>query len=183
MNFIGEYMAERCHLAEVKCEGCLHNCAGKEELAKKFRCSTDLVGILRAGGITHPNIANRIAEKMGLSAEERDRLVHKRHRGTWRPGGRNKKRISRDDKKEGPLPYNRMEVVVLDRLGGEIARYPCLQEAAERIGISVSVVSNRCRRMKMVQDEFSACGFTFRRAEEWDAMTEEERREDLKQGI
>lgn len=48
-------------------------------------CSPLLIAYLEDGEITHPGIADIIAEVTGATIEQRDSLVHKKHHGTWEP--------------------------------------------------------------------------------------------------
>lgn len=55
--------------------------------ARRARCSERLIFMLEEGQeITHPIIANRIAETCGATAAQRDSIVHEKHRGEWQPG-------------------------------------------------------------------------------------------------
>ena len=40
------------------------------------------------GFVTHPHFANLIAEACGATALQRDGIVHEKHRGKWKPGGK-----------------------------------------------------------------------------------------------
>ena len=175
----------------------MDNRLSREQLAAKIRkparpnkpetgigCSAVLIEILESGdpkrGITHPEIANRIAEVTGATAEQRDSIVLEKHRGTWQPGKKSAKQPAEKEKKRESAFVK--GVVALDKLGNEIGRFRSVREAAERLETSTSVVSSRClRQIKKVRNEFNALGMTFRHAAEWDRMTSEARAEDMKQ--
>lgn len=60
---------------------------GRLRFARAARCSERLIFMLEEGqGITHPIIANRIAEMCGATAEQRDSIAHGKHSGEWAPG-------------------------------------------------------------------------------------------------
>jgi len=144
-----------------------------------------LIGILedRNGAITHPRLADLIAAACGATVEQRDGIVHKKHRGAWPGvdgprlirGGQAAKRAEPTEHKGG----NVRKVVVLDRTGEVVRRFDTLTEAAAFIGISRSGVSQRCRRIVPYEWQTGNLN-TARYADEWDAMTPEQRLEDLR---
>lgn len=150
---------------------------------------------------TVPKLADLIAEACGATASQRDALVLKRHRGTWKPKGgdvpvlkaiRTAQKAQPDPKPKAkpmppPLPKKRgwhstgpRPVVQLDRQGRELARFRSGCEAAKVCGVTESHVTGRVHR-RYICDEFKAFGYTFRAAEEWDAMSEADRQLDLHQ--
>lgn len=139
-----------------------------------------LIGILEDmnGAVTHPRLANLIARACGATPRQRDRIVEKKHRGTW-PGVDGPQLVvgglvaSRAETTEN-MGGNTRRVVVLDRLGIEIRRFGSISQAADFIGISRSGVSQRCRHI--IPYEWSTgCLYTARYADEWDAMSANER--------
>ena len=179
----------------------MENRLSREQLAAKIRkpgkpnrpetaigCSAVLIEILESGdprrGITHPEIANRIAEVTGATAAQRDSIVHAKHRGTWTP--KRKQKAEPPKEKEptavapGTAPENARMVVRIDWGGYETGRYISQSDAALATGCSVMTVHNRCaRKLKPGTAEFRPYGYTFRYAEEWDAMDETARMADL----
>lgn len=147
--------------------------SGKPESA--IGCSELLIGILEMGGVTHPEIANRIAEVTGATPRQRDMLVNKIHRGKWP-----------DDTKNAAKKYvgahggnNAREVVRIDRQGFETGRYASGNAAGVAMGIRGSCVNSRCHRRCTKVSEFETYGCTWRFADEWDAMSPEERFADV----
>lgn len=178
----------------------MDNRLSREQLAAKIRkparpnrpetgigCSAVLIEILESGdpkrGITHPEIANRIAEVTGATAEQRDSIVHQKHRGTWTPRLRKKAEIKKEEKVRhfsGNVSPNARKVVRIARGGYETGRYESQSMAAMATGCTTMTVHNRCtRKLKPGTEEFSMYGCTFRYADEWDAMDERARMADL----
>lgn len=183
MNWIGKYIRAHCRKGNPKCDGCVRKCPGKEKIAEACHISADLVGIVRAGGITHPRIADSIAYFTGASAAQRDSIVDLQHRGTWKPGQRPKRRVKIIDANEKkPQIRHVVAVVAVDALGNEAGRFDSVSEAAERLSTSTSLISARCMRVsKAKHNEFNKFSLTFRYAQEWDMMTPEQRAEDMRQ--
>lgn len=127
-------------------------------------------------GKTHPEIANAIADHIGATSEERDSIVHSKHRGTYVPI---EERELLKAQRRRFLPPNAKGVVAVDKVGNIIATYPTAAEAARRIGVSRSVVLFRCNRYGFCRDEFKPYGMTFRFEAEWLPMSMEERRADF----
>ena len=142
----------------------------RAELARLVRthdtgCSEKLIEILELGGITHPEIADRIARVTGASARQRDSIVHKRHRKA-----RRQRSAQTEDDKPGQHPFtpgeasvNAREVVQTAPDGSVIARFESQTEAALATGLSTAAVSCRCRRVALkCHGEFDKYGFSFR---------------------
>lgn len=150
----------------------------------EIRCSDLLLYYLEdvKGFCTVPAIANLIAEACGATAAQRDELVLKQYRGTWKGDG--KPAIQPQTQPPPPLPVRRVRpvqgrpVVALDVSGNVVGRYDNTVSAAACCGVIKSCVWRRCVR-QMLRDEFELIGFTFRYADEWDRMTAEERRADM----
>ena len=154
----------------------------EEEMAKLVStkntgCSKKLIEILEAGGITHPDIADRIAHVTGATPEQRDSIVHKKHRG---------KKFRGRKKKQDPqpfsinparaLPENTRGVVRIAPDGSEIERHASINKAAQKLGISTAAIHRRCHgEMWINSNEFESFGYTFRFASEWDSMTPHEK--------
>ena len=144
-----------------------------------FSCgivSDQLLHILERSrnAVTHPRIANAIAEVCGATPEQRDMIVHKIHRGTWeptRPGEREKVDVSKP--KIGYKP-----VVKVDRYGNIIDRYESLTDAVRYEAHRENSIRDRCKRR--IDQEFTPqTPYTYRYADEWDNMTDEERLRDV----
>lgn len=133
---------------------------------------------------TVPAIADLIAEACGATAEQRDQLVLEKHRGTWKPKpGRKPTPKAAATREEEEEPERRNDghchpVVAVDRAGFAVRRFTGVNNAAARCGTSHHAVYSRCLR-QIGRDEFRLLGITFRYAEEWDRMTDAERRADV----
>lgn len=138
----------------------------------------------RPGAVTHPKLANMIARACGASPEERDMIVHRNHRGRWHgvaraaldrehpyrkhPAATTKK--ARESAAEGRYMRQKRAVVALDRTGSVVKRLESLTEAAYWVGLSEEAVASRCKHL--TKYEFAKGNlYTFRWADEWDAMT------------
>lgn len=133
------------------------------------------------GCVTHPKLATMIARACGATPQQRDMIVAKAHRGTWRGTDGPKvvyqtppTRLPGKAKAE-PVPgdryaNNNKAVVVIDRAGIEVRRFKSGIEAADFMDISKSSVYGRCAHT--VPMEFAAGKpYTCRYAQEWDALT------------
>lgn len=143
----------------------------------------ELIGKLEEmnGCITHPDLADLIAAACGATVEQRDGIVHKRHRGTWPGVGVPLLLIAmRTTQRTEPREHkgNTRQVVVLDRTGNEVRRFDTLTEAAAFIGISRTSLGQRCRRIIPYEWQ-TGNQYTARYADEWDATPPAERLEAL----
>ena len=164
----------------------------KEELAKMVRnrdtgCSAVLIGIVENGGITHPEIARRIAKVTGATTEQYNSMVHKMHHGGYVPSAPRKAAEFKSKPQPltpGVIPENAREVVCIDVAGNVIARYPSLAEAARSQKCSIGAVTNRCCcKISKHTSEFKLLDrITFRFADEWDSLSREERLKRLQLG-
>ncbi len=154
----------------------------RETLAKQVEVSEHLIWILEneKDGRTHPLIADDIADYTGATIEQRDSIVHKRHRGTYvpNPGKREKKRRimvkptpSLETEREHVKEDGRLEkgrtVYAVNKDGEIVQQYASMAEAALRTGMDKSSVYTRCRR-KLAENEFLVSEITFRYADEYD---------------
>lgn len=164
---------------------------------REIGCSETLIEILEGGGITHPEIANRIAQVTGASVAQRNRLVHKMHRlnelptppeAKERKTGKRKaaqaaKQSAAPIAMESLPPANRREVVKINIFGEEVARFHSISDAAKAEGCRSTTVFRRCRReLEKKTNEFANHDCSWRYAEIWDAMQPEERKADLQFG-
>lgn len=150
----------------------------RQQFADFVPCSEALIYLLenQNGGITHPKLANRIADICGATIKQRDSIVHKKHHGTWAPSdepvtlGKNRHNVN-----------NATAVVKIDENGNVLARYANMTFAAKCNNTNDIKIAMYCRRKQpKYRDEFEEFGgFTVRFAHEWDHMTKAERRRDI----
>ena len=152
-----------------------HGITGRE-LALVAGVSEALIAILERQdkAVTHPLLANRIATICGATAEQRDGIVHKRHRGTWQPPRRR-----RNGTAWAPAAGSGRDraIVAVNREGKVLARYANVKEAAESEEMTSSGILWRCRRNS--QKEWLRGDITYRFADEWLVMTPVQRANDL----
>lgn len=150
----------------------------REQFSRCVPCSELLIFMLENGNkeITHPKLANRIAAICGATAEQRDSIVHKKHRGTWTP----EKQPVNLGKKRANVP-SAIPVVKIDVNGNELARYSDMSFAARCNNTNPNKIMRYCRRQQPKQkNEFEVFGgFTVRFVHEWDTMTREEQLADI----
>ena len=176
MNWIGKWCRERCEHGK-DCNECSEVCIPRFRLSAAVGCSEYLIWLLMFGdgNTTQHNIADRIADYIGASAEERDSIVSAEHRGTYIPNPN--RRFNTTEKTSSA--WNAKPVVAIDRLGFVIARYPSLEKAADSIGCEKHPISIRCNKIGPRCDEFKSYGMSFRFEDEWEALTPEERIKDI----
>lgn len=147
----------------------------------------------REGFKTVPKLADLIAEACGATAKQRDELVLEQYRGKWKPT-RVKPEIQRraaiqkplnppmPQKEAQPRPaFKARKVVKVNRYGIELERYRSCDMAGAMCGVSAKYVNQRCHH-RLKYDEFNMINgrtYTFRFADEWDVMSEDERLKDL----
>lgn len=175
MNFVGKYIQSQC-LYDGDCEHCSKYCEPRWNLAESVGCSEYLMWMLqfRRNCVVHHKIADKIADMLNATSEERDSIVSAEHKGTYAS-----KRIRRV--KRSPR-YNAKEIVLVDRTGAIIKKYASIMETVDNLKCCTApTIVNRCNRVHTtrIKDEFEPYGMTFRFAEEWEAMSDEERRNDL----
>lgn len=150
----------------------------RRQFANALHVSERLIDILidTPYGITHPKIADAIADFTGATAEQRDMLVHKRHRGKYVPG---QHRQESPVKRRPPVPFRRA-VVQLNHIGEIIGEFPSIKDASEATGRTKTWINNRClRKVQPIISDFKLHGYTFRDAAEWRGMSKEERQADM----
>lgn len=176
MNFIGKWCKSKCVLNN-DCNTCSETCFPRLRLADAVGCSEHLIWILmnEHEGKTHPEFADAIADYLGATSKERDSIVAQKHHGKYK---RNPKRKFKT--RRGPrVSHSAKTVVAIDKLGNVIKRYNSTMEAANQFGCSPPNIQNRCNKMRFTKDEFKPYGMSFRYADEWDALTPEERKLDI----
>lgn len=147
----------------------IKNQCSRKQLGKMAKCSESLIELIEeAGYITHHGIADRIADVTGATPRQRDKLVHKKHRGTY-------------TQRKTPLflEYSKKAVAAKPRLsyGGKTTvkinlaciaeeRYPSMNAAAEAHDKEQFFVYSRCMG-RMLENEFLPYGFTFRLEKDW----------------
>lgn len=177
MNWIGKWCASMCGLHGT-CDNCAERCIPREQIATAVKCSEHLIWILmyQRGAVIQPLIANAIADYIGATVEERDSIVHPKHRGTWKPDPKRKNMyLNRTGKRS-----DAKAVVAIDRLGYIVKRFPSMKDASRYVGCTSVTVANRCNYVILDKDEFSPYGLTFRYESEWDRLTQEERIANIK---
>lgn len=176
MNFVTKWSVEQCG-SKYGCATCTKPyCKPREELSATTGCSEHLAGMLQSmhGIVTHPKIADRVADYIGATSEERDQIVAPVHHGTYVPG------MSKPPTRYAPCSnWSAKGVVVIDQFGDEVQRYPTVRLAASCYRVNEDVVSWRCKRKMTTHNEFDHLGVTFRYAHEWDIMSPELRLLDI----
>jgi len=149
-------------------------------------CGSKLLDMIEHGAITHPNFANRIADLCGATAEQRDGLVHEKHRGKWKPNeGRTEKLQAYAKAMAGGRKPQRTAragraVVKIDREGNVLERYPSIADATAANGNKEGFAQLRCsRKTGPTVDEFFPYGYSYRYAADWDMMGREQRLADI----
>lgn len=143
------------------------------------------------GARTHPRLMTIIARACGATKEQRDQFLHPSRRDwpylhqaaqvtekeahPWRakPGATTK--AARQSAKA--CANNMRAVVIVDADGVEVARTDSVKAAAARAGMDETTISAHLRRKVSLLG--SRCRITYRYADEWDAMTREQRIADI----
>lgn len=159
----------------------------REMLAQQVGVSEQVIWMAenQNGFKTHPLIADSIADYTGATSAQRDSIVHEKHHGTYKPNPRAKRYGTGGAQQARPkvqkkLPERRI-IVAVNRDCVELGRYPSLVAAAEahEIGTMQSVADRCKRKLSPRANEFLPRGVTFRYADEWDAMPEWLRKDDM----
>ena len=166
---------------------------------KPVRVSEPLLLILenRNGAVTHPRIANLIARACGATPDQRDMIVHPKHRGRWHGVDAPKMEAQIEkmqEKKKHPwsekptvvqMPSSAKRhlrgVVMINRYAEIEKRFESAVNAAARMGLSETAVKNRCNRTVIC--EFEHRSATFRWADEWSAMSRTEQLDDIERAM
>ena len=176
MNWISQWLNQGCEKSN-DCDHCFRYCSRRQMLADKIGSSPGLIYILQYehGAVTHPTFADRIADLLHAAPEQRDSIVHAKHRGTYTPGC-----AKPLPKPEEQPPQHKRPVVAVNCICEVVNRFDSIKDAYQRYNCTEAVVYKRVhRKLKPRTDEFMAYGITFRFADEWDAMTPEERAKDV----
>ena len=173
---------------------CKVYCIREGSKRKKLRtvgCSEALIEILEHGGITHPNIAEAIATVCGATEDQKNSIIHEKHRNGYKdmvipqPWGEmtlKPKPKQEKPKKEDPnwIDSKCKAVVKLNRDGEVEKRFDSMSEAAKDASIALSSVSLRCNhQIGDETDEYSTRGCTWRFESEWNALTEEQKKNEI----
>lgn len=159
-------------------------------------CSEALIVILEGGGVTHPEIAERIAALTGCTQTQKGLIVPKKYRGMNRAqlehlrAERERERaellaalctVKPKEKAEKPKSstagrYGNKEIVKISRDGRELARYHSTELAAVEEEMAPSTIRDKCRRgASGARSAFTRHGATWLYAKDWDAMDEKAR--------
>ena len=160
----------------------------QKTLALQVGVSEQLIWNIENGkgyGFTQPLIANDIADFTGATAAQRDSLVHPKHHGTYKPNPKRRKKMQRakpESKAEEKRNTNRREVLAISEGGVIVGTFSGLNAAAgEYFPCTAMTVCNRCaRRLCPTVNEFLPYGVTFRYADEWLNMTDEQQLNDIR---
>lgn len=150
------------------------------QFAKAVGVSESLIWLLEneRNAITHPMIANDIADYTGATIAQRDSIVHEKHKGTWRPDPkkrRRNKKAAKSETKPDTKPaamcndgrFKGREVYAIDKDGEIVGRYISVSDAARQNAMETSTVYARCQET-LVENEFLANDITFRFADGYD---------------
>lgn len=118
---------------------------------------------------THPRIADAIAAVCGATEEQRDSIVDKSHHGTM---------VKVSVVASGIGHVSREKAIVkIDPDGNVVARYINLITAEKCEKYTRDSIRERCKRQ--IKNEFYPFPYTYRFEREWEAMTEQERQDDI----
>jgi len=142
--------------------------------------SDTLIHILECSkdAVTHPVLANAIAEVCGATAEQRDMIVTKEHRGEWTPPKRKGGTPVFRPKRKAPNNGSRA-VVKIDRYGNTVGWFESVKNAGMREQLGEGAIRDRCKR-RMEYDITPNCPYTYRYAGEWTGMTGEDKLKDIR---
>lgn len=155
----------------------------------------------KPGYKTVPKLADLIAETCGATAAQRDELVLEQYRGTWKPKRRSPVKAAlgavarpMPPGKTAPPPTDGKahprkgataerdarshRVYGIDRQGNIVHRYTSVKNAFAMTGLLPSTIRKRCYGI-VRGNEFRGMGFTFRYADLWDSLTEDQRRAEV----
>lgn len=156
------------------------NVAGRKMVPKlEGTVSDTLIYILETSKKprTHPRIADAIATVCHATPEQRDSIVDEKHRGKWKvehaEATESKSNQMNTWKLHGEKP-----VAMIDRSGNVVCKYSSTAEASRASRIATKTIGEICKRKrKHVFDRYT---YSFRYTEEWDAMTDAQRLQDIK---
>lgn len=121
--------------------------------------------------VTHPVIANAIAEYCGATPQQRDMIVAEVHRGDWKP--RQGVKYARPSQSMfNNVPNGAKPVVKIGMSGNVLAAYESVADAARKELHSEDFIRKCCQR-RAKGDMILAVPYTFRFQSEWVAMTRE----------
>lgn len=184
MRTLEQWLRKECGLAikPAACADCREDCIPRLVLS----CDANVPQIIIRKLAEEPDFyslpvfADRIADFTGMTLEQHDEMVLKKYRGTWEPGKKRRRVKKTEAQRAGPEQAGRA-VVAIDNGGIEQERYASANEAAKAPGRSLTGVCNRCnRKLSERTDEFQLYGVSFRWADEWDRLTPEEKKENIR---
>ena len=196
MHWLEEWMRSECNIATKRnpCRDCGEICAPCMILSQETGAYVATIKslALEAEFVTCATLANRIAQYTGATAQQRDMLVNPIHHGEWKPDGR--RRRGKPANRHPQTPVGQLQdtgqlqdagqparaIVMIDTCGNELQRFAGLAEA-EYFGDRKKIgILNRCdRKISSNTNEFNPHGTSYRWADEWDRMTQAERRADI----
>lgn len=141
------------------------------------------------GFVTLPKIANVIAAGCGATAAQRDELVLEQYRGRWKGTGQAEIRLPKPTPRAAPRPtppparkgfVSPRGVVAVDAdTGSVLGRYDTVTSAAVHFAACAETV-RRCCALRQINHRIQpGAALAFRYADEWNAMTEAQRHNDL----
>lgn len=136
-----------------------------------------LMHMLEIGAVTHPMIANAIAEYCEATPEQRDMIVAEIHRGKWEPHQKveyAKSTVSWFNNS----PCGAKPVVKVDLHGNVIAAYESVVDAARHEDMNADNIRRRCKRRRKQEITLSE-PYTFRYQSEWVQMSKKEQLRDI----
>ena len=154
---------------------------GHTKMVPRMVCtiSDTLIHMLEStkGCVTHPVIANAIAEYCDATPEQRDMIVAKEHRGRWKP--RQGVVCARPPMvRFNNAPNGAKPIVKVDINGNVLMAYESCAAAARRESHNEDWIRSRCKRKGRI-DFTSMMPYTFRYQDEWLDMSREEQLEDI----
>lgn len=149
----------------------------REELAEAVGLKTTaVITILEEmhGGVTHIDIAARIADHVGATPQQWDSIVPERYRGTYTPSHKKSNKRKKSGSMESFVPYvprpakpgHTRAVLKIDLNCRVLKRYTSVVSAAADLGRNVQFVINRLGG-KLQSNEFEPMGITFRYEDAW----------------
>lgn len=145
---------------------------------------------------THPRIMNAIARACGATKQQRDQFLHpSRHEWPYVHGEAQVKQTDGHPWRNRPgatteaarasaakFAAQSRAVVIVDKAANVVARVPSIKAAADFTGINETCVSDRCKglmRTEFAGDKIVTCRY----ADKWDAMTPEQRANNIAAAI
>ena len=152
---------------------------------KPVNCSNGLIALLESdpNAVTHPHIADLLAEACGATRSQRDMIVAECHRSGGRAAAA---RMGSPWRTEAAVTAHKRRkmrpgraIVKIDREGRILARYISYYHAASEAKISKWFIYSRCNGL--LRREFTdVLTASYRFADEWEQLTPEQRQERMR---